>query len=62
MKTLGGLLPICAACKKVRDDQGYWSQIETFVQTHSEITFTHSLCPECMPKYFPNESTKKSGR
>jgi PAS domain S-box-containing protein len=62
VKTLGGLLPICAACKKVRDDQGYWSQIETFVQTHSEITFTHSLCPECMPKYFPNESTKKSGR
>ncbi|MBP7146921.1 MAG: response regulator [Acidobacteria bacterium] len=47
VKRLTGLLPICIACKRVRDDQGYWKQIETFVQDHSEASFTHGICPQC---------------
>lgn len=47
VKTLSRLLPICAACKSVRDDQGYWNQIETFVQQHSEARFLRGLCPDC---------------
>ncbi len=50
VKTLSGLLPICAWCKKVRDDQGYWKQIESFIQTHSEAVFSHSICPDCTKK------------
>jgi membrane protein implicated in regulation of membrane protease activity len=47
MKTLRGLIPICAQCKKVRDDGGYWQQVETFVREHTGAEFTHGLCPEC---------------
>lgn len=47
VKTLGGLLPICSACKKIRDDSGYWQQIETYIMNHSEADFTHSICPAC---------------
>lgn len=50
VKTLSGLLPICAACKKIRDDQGYWHQVEIFVKKHTEADFTHGLCPECAEK------------
>jgi hypothetical protein len=50
VKTLSGLLPICARCKKIRDDKGYWSQIETYISQHSTAQFTHSLCPECAVK------------
>ena len=53
VKTLSGLLPICASCKKVRDDQGYWSQIEDYVKQHSDADFSHSICPECMQKLYP---------
>jgi CheY-like chemotaxis protein len=53
VKLLSGLLPICASCKKVRDDQGFWQQVERYVSDHSEATFTHGLCPECVPLYFP---------
>lgn len=53
VKTLGGLLPICAECKKIRDDKGYWNQIEEFIQTHSEAEFTHSFCPDCMKNLYP---------
>jgi DNA-binding response OmpR family regulator len=53
VKTLTGLLPICSGCKKIRDDKGYWSQVESYVQKHSEATFTHSLCPDCVKKYYP---------
>ena len=53
IKTLRGIVPICAGCKKIRDDQGFWSQVEAYVSAHSEATFSHGLCPECMPKYFP---------
>lgn len=53
IKTLSGLLPICAGCKKVRDDKGYWTQIEGYIQEHSKASFSHSMCPDCIPKYFP---------
>jgi len=51
VKTLSGMLPICASCKKVRDDQGYWNQIEQYLKEHSDVEFTHSLCPTCAKKY-----------
>jgi DNA-binding response OmpR family regulator len=53
VKSLSGLLPICSHCKKIRDDKGYWSQVESYVQAHSQATFTHGLCPECIKKYYP---------
>lgn len=53
VKTLSGLLPICASCKKIRDDTGYWTQLETFVMEHSNAEFSHSLCSECVEKLYP---------
>ena len=53
VKTLTGLLPICASCKRIRDDKGYWNQIESYIKEHSEIDFTHGLCPECAKKLYP---------
>jgi hypothetical protein len=53
VKLLSGLLPICGNCKKIRDDEGYWKQIEAYISSHSEATFTHSLCPECFHKLYP---------
>lgn len=53
VKTLSGLLPICAACKKIRDDHGYWNQIEVFIENHSDAEFTHSFCPDCMRHLYP---------
>ena len=47
IKTLHGLLPICAWCKKIRDDKGYWQQVEVFVKEHTDAEFTHSICPDC---------------
>jgi phosphoserine phosphatase RsbU/P len=48
IKTLRGIVPICSYCKKVRDDQGYWRQVEAYVSAHSEAKFSHSYCPQCM--------------
>jgi len=53
IRTLQGLLPICSACKKIRDDHGYWNQIEEYLRKHSEAEFTHSLCPECLERLYP---------
>lgn len=53
IKTLKGLLPICCSCKKIRDEQGYWSEVESYIMSHSDATFTHSYCPKCLHKYFP---------
>jgi transcriptional regulator with GAF, ATPase, and Fis domain len=53
VKTLSGMLPICASCKKIRDDKGYWSQIETYIKEHSDAEFTHGVCPECAIKLYP---------
>jgi PAS domain S-box-containing protein len=52
IKRLRGLLPICASCKKIRDDKGYWNQLETYIQEHSEAEFSHGFCPECMKKLY----------
>lgn len=56
---LSGLLPICASCKKIRDDQGYWTQIEAYIKEHSEAQFSHSICPDCVKKLYGNLSKKK---
>ena len=53
VKILRGLIPICASCKKIRDDRGYWKQVEEFLQENSDIDFTHGFCPECEKKAFP---------
>jgi len=58
VKTLSGLLPICASCKKIRDDKGYWRQIEIYIRDHSEAEFSHSICPECVKKMYPNLQDK----
>jgi hypothetical protein len=53
IKTLRGIIPICSSCKKIRDDQGIWNQIETYFRTHSGAEFSHGICPECMQKLYP---------
>jgi hypothetical protein len=53
VKELSGLLPICASCKNVRDDQGYWNQIETYIQHHSKAKFSHCVCPDCSKAMYP---------
>ena len=62
VRQLSGLLPICAQCKKIRDDQGYWNQLETYISAHSEADFSHGLCPDCArtlyPQYFVAEGSK----
>ncbi|MGB8932672.1 MAG: cache domain-containing protein [Anaeromyxobacteraceae bacterium] len=55
VKTLRGLLPICAHCKKIRDDRGYWNRIETFIRERSDAEFTHGICPDCARKFFPDD-------
>lgn len=50
VKTLSGLLPICSSCKKIRDDKGYWNQLEEYIRDHSGAEFTHGLCPECLKR------------
>ena len=54
IKTLKGLIPICASCKKIRDDQGYWNNVESYIKSHAEVEFTHGICPDCMKKLYPN--------
>jgi len=54
VKTLSGLIPICASCKKIRDDKGYWGQIESYISDHSEAEFSHGICPDCMKKLYPD--------
>lgn len=53
IKVLRGFLPICASCKKIRDDQGYWSLIEDYIITHSEADFSHGMCPSCARELYP---------
>jgi len=59
IKTLRGLLPICSSCKKIRDDHGYWNQLETYIGAHSGAEFTHGLCPECAQKLYPDYYASK---
>jgi hypothetical protein len=60
IKVLGGLLPICSSCKKIRDDGGYWNQLETFIRAHSHAQFTHSICPECMARLYPEFASRST--
>jgi len=59
VKTLSGFLPICASCKNIRDDQGYWNQIEVYISEHSEAEFSHGICPECAQKLYPDIYNEK---
>ncbi len=58
VKTLSGLLPICASCKKIRNDNGYWEAVETYISEHSDADFTHGICPECVQRLYPEYSLK----
>ena len=62
VQKLSGMLPICSACKKIRDDKGYWNQIELYISEHSEAEFTHGMCPDCTEesrsKYFNKKKAK----
>ena len=62
LSELTGLLPICASCKKIRDDKGYWNQIETYISEHSKAMFSHGLCPDCMEKLYGDEDWYKQKR
>lgn len=53
VKVLSGLLPICASCKKIRNDKGYWEQVEMYLKQHADIEFTHGFCPDCMKRLYP---------
>ncbi len=55
VKILKGFLPICASCKKIRNDGGYWDQIESYIQKHSEAEFSHSMCPDCSDELYGNQ-------
>lgn len=59
VRTLSGLLPICASCKRIRDDRGYWNQIESYIVDHTEADFSHSLCPDCAAKLYPGIGKRK---
>lgn len=54
VKLLSGFLPICSACKKIRDDRGYWQQIESYIKAHSEAEFSHGICPDCAKELYPD--------
>ncbi len=54
IKTLKGLIPICSYCKKIRDDKGFWSQLEEYIAEHSEADLSHGICPDCVKKYYPD--------
>ncbi|MBN2601760.1 MAG: PAS domain S-box protein [Candidatus Marinimicrobia bacterium] len=59
VKLLNGLIPICASCKKVRDDKGYWNDVELYVRKHSDAEFSHGICPDCIAKLYPEFTKKK---
>lgn len=56
VRSLEGIIPICARCKSVRNDEGYWTQVERYLAEHTNATFSHGLCPDCAAVLFPNES------
>jgi len=58
IKTLSGMLPICAKCKNIRDDKGYWKQLESYLSEHSDVQFTHSLCHDCVKELYPKLADK----
>ncbi len=62
MKTLRGYLPICANCKKIRDDKGYWQQLEIYMRDHTGAEFTHGICPDCAKELYPDFQGKKQDK
>ena len=54
LKALSGLLPICSECKKIRDDRGYWNRLESYIEDHSDVDFSHGICPECAKRLYPD--------
>lgn len=62
IKTLRGIVPICASCKKIRDDKGYWNQIESYIEKHSEASFSHGVCPECADKLYGKHEWYQKGK
>ena len=54
IKTLRGIVPICATCKKIRNDKGFWQQVEVYMHAHSEVEFSHGMCPDCLRKFYPD--------
>ncbi len=58
IKTLQGILPLCSFCKKVRDDKGYWQQVDEYIQKHTEADVSHGLCPDCLEEHYPEISRK----
>jgi DNA-binding response OmpR family regulator len=61
VRTLKGIVPICASCKNVRDDQGYWNRVETYLNEHTEAEFSHAVCPDCMKRLYPQFRDDESG-
>ena len=61
VKTLSGFIPICASCKNIRDDAGYWQQIEQYLSKHSDLEFTHGICPACLEKLYPEFAARQRG-
>lgn len=59
---LRGILPLCSFCKKVRDDKGYWQQVEVYLGTHAHADISHGICPDCLKEHFPNEYKAMSER
>jgi hypothetical protein len=62
VKTLGGLIPICSSCKKVRDDEGYWNILESYFAKHSAAQFSHGICPDCVEKLYPQYAHKTKNK
>jgi hypothetical protein len=58
IQTLHGIIPICASCKKVRDDEGAWQQVESYIRSRSDAQFSHGICPECLDKMYPGLSER----
>ena len=62
VKQLSGLLPICASCKKIRDDKGYWTPLDQYIRARSEWGFSHGICPDCVETVFPNYVARRSAK
>jgi hypothetical protein len=62
IKVLRGIVPICSYCKKIRDDRGYWNQLESYLRAHSEAEFSHGICPDCVQRYFPDMADDLEGK
>jgi hypothetical protein len=60
IKHLKGIIPICSSCKKIRDDKGYWHQVESYIRDHSEVDFSHGICPDCIKKLYPDFDGQKT--